>query len=653
MSRYRLFSACCFLLFVVAAPATAEPFRYPEGKHGQGELKYINGLPVLRVAGKPADLGEQTATLALKSSDKLLGYPREFIKLLKLDLAWPVIVGTGKGLLPNFPEHHLAEMESGIKTGKLDRDLVVAANTMFDLKKVIGCSTLVVEPNRSVTGNMIFGRNLDFPTLGFLHEYSLVTVYKPEGKKAFASVGFPGCVGVLTGMNEDGLTLAVLEVYSSNDDSLKFDAKGTPYAICFRRLLEECATVEEAEKLLKSFKRTTRINLAICDKKTAAVFEITEERGSPASGQRRAALHQSFPQQGAGYRRQVLALPDPGEKPGGEGADRPRRGQAARRSEPGPANAAIDGLRASGTQAASGDRQAADFGAADENPGVGAAVEEVILCRSLSTGTSFVSVSWASDGRKRAVGSAGLLAVQTAGLRPPLAWNVAGSERPMTEQEWRNCDEPVLLVHLVVGRADPRQLRLFATGCCRRIWDVLFDVRAREIVEVATDFAYGHASSRQLAAAHHREREVLNYAPYHLTNSAVMWASYPNIAETAPNYPLRRVIDAVAHTAAAHATRMQDFRAEPWARHEAAERRELAVLLRKFIRHPDQTREHFPAAVVEMAAVARQGRDTCFALCDALLEAGNLDLAEHFRKPDHPQACWGFERILGTGVLQR
>jgi isopenicillin-N N-acyltransferase-like protein len=275
MSRNRLVSACCFLLFVVAAPAAAEPFRYPEGKHGQGELKYINDLPVLRVAGKPADLGEQTATLALKSSDKLLGYPREFIKLLKLDLAWPVIVGTGKGLLPNFPEHHLEEMESGIKTGKLDRDLVVAANTMFDLKKVIGCSTLVVEPGRSVTGNMIFGRNLDFPTLGYLHEYSLVTVYKPDGKKAFASVGFPGCLGVLTGMNEDGLTLAVLEVYSSNDDSLKFDAKGTPYAICFRRLLEDCATVEEAEKLLKSLKRTTRINLAICDKKTSAVFEIT------------------------------------------------------------------------------------------------------------------------------------------------------------------------------------------------------------------------------------------------------------------------------------------------------------------------------------------------------------------------------------------
>lgn len=275
MFRRPLALACCFLFLAAVRPAAAEPFRYPEGKHGQAELKYINDVPVLRVAGKPADLGEQTAVLALKSSEKLLGYPRDFLRLLKLDIAWPVIVGTGKSLLPNFPEHHLEELESGVKAGKLDRDLLVAANTMFDLKKVIGCSTLVVEPARSATGEMVFGRNLDFPTLGYLQDYSLVTVCKPEGKKAFVSIGFPGCIGVLSGMNEHGLTLAVLEVYASNDDSAKFDGKGTPYALCFRRLLEECATVEEAEKLLKSMKRTTRLNLAICDTKTAAVFEIT------------------------------------------------------------------------------------------------------------------------------------------------------------------------------------------------------------------------------------------------------------------------------------------------------------------------------------------------------------------------------------------
>ena len=51
-----------------------------------------------------------------------------------------------------------------------------------------------------------------------------------------------------------------------------------PYALCFRRLLEECTTVAEAEKLLKSMRRTTRVNLAISDKTRGAVFEITPKQ---------------------------------------------------------------------------------------------------------------------------------------------------------------------------------------------------------------------------------------------------------------------------------------------------------------------------------------------------------------------------------------
>src|SRR5260370_7860463 len=36
-----------------------EPFRFPEAKHGKGELRYINGLPVLTLAGTPEEIGGQ------------------------------------------------------------------------------------------------------------------------------------------------------------------------------------------------------------------------------------------------------------------------------------------------------------------------------------------------------------------------------------------------------------------------------------------------------------------------------------------------------------------------------------------------------------------------------------------------------------------
>src|SRR5262249_26012136 len=160
------------------------PFRYPEAKHGKGELKYVNGLPVLILEGKPAEIGEQMALLTAKPAEKLLGYPKDFLKHINLEFTWPALVNLGKGLVPHFPPAYLEELESGVKAAKLDRDLFIAGNTMFDIKKVIGCSTLIVEPERSATNGILFGRNLDFPTLGYLHEYSLVVVCRPEGKHA-------------------------------------------------------------------------------------------------------------------------------------------------------------------------------------------------------------------------------------------------------------------------------------------------------------------------------------------------------------------------------------------------------------------------------------------------------------------------------------
>ena len=76
-------------------------------------------------------------------------------------------------------------------------------------------------------------------------------------------------------MNDAGLAVAVLEVSSCKEDSPRLDLRGVPYALGIRRILEECSTIEEAEKLLRSIKRTTYFNLAVCDRQGSAVFEIT------------------------------------------------------------------------------------------------------------------------------------------------------------------------------------------------------------------------------------------------------------------------------------------------------------------------------------------------------------------------------------------
>src|SRR5690242_7432290 len=74
----------------------------------------------------------------------------------------------------------------------------------------------------------------------------------------------------------------------------------------------------------------------------------------------------------------------------------------------------------------------------------------------------------------------------------------------MTEHAWLACPDPdALLDHLRSGgRASERKLRLFAAGCCRRVWHLMNDGRSRKAVAVVERWVDGEASRRQLEAAH-------------------------------------------------------------------------------------------------------------------------------------------------------
>jgi hypothetical protein len=269
----------CTWPLAVALPAEAAPFRFPEGRCPHGELKYINDVPVLVVDGTPEDIGRATGFLALKPGRRMANYPDDVMREFCLTLFRYPLLQAGRKMVEQFPADYGRELEAMVATAGIDRDLAVLGNTMFDLKKIVACSALLVEPGRSCTGGTLMGRNLEYPSLGYAHEYTLVTVYRPAGAKhAFAAVGFPGLIGCLSGINDTGLAVAVLEVAQCKVGEKRFDASGTPYALCYRRLLEECSTVAEAHTLLCRMKRTGLSNLAVADKDGVAVFEISPER---------------------------------------------------------------------------------------------------------------------------------------------------------------------------------------------------------------------------------------------------------------------------------------------------------------------------------------------------------------------------------------
>jgi predicted choloylglycine hydrolase len=180
--------------------------------------------------------------------------------------------------MKNALDEHQQEIAAFEKMLEISGAEIVASQTLYDTLNLLGCSSIIVPTELSKTEGPLFGRNLDYVTFGLLHQYNLVKVYRPQGKFAFASIGFPGCFGVLSGMNEHGFSLALHEVRSAADGSLRFDATGVPTMFVLRTLLEECKTVAEAEAKLKAMKRTTSFNLAVCDVEGGAVLEVTTKQ---------------------------------------------------------------------------------------------------------------------------------------------------------------------------------------------------------------------------------------------------------------------------------------------------------------------------------------------------------------------------------------
>jgi hypothetical protein len=261
-------------------------FRYPEATAHGGRLEYHGPIPVLTVAGGPAEVGRQVGELALRPAMRLLDYPLDYLRSqvrvpLLPQLFWALLQRKCRGLYANIPAAYRAEAAACAAVCP-DGGRLVAVNTLFDmshmgLRPLFGCSSIVVPPRRSATGGLLFGRNLDFYPLGYLHDFSLVTVYRPEpGRLGFASVGFPGLVGCFSGMNAAGLSLARHEVLAPKVRRA-FDPTGVPFAVALRGVLETCRAVAEATDRLGRIKHATVNIVVLADPDSALVLELTPD----------------------------------------------------------------------------------------------------------------------------------------------------------------------------------------------------------------------------------------------------------------------------------------------------------------------------------------------------------------------------------------